>query len=213
MSSTAVIAKDYAKAPTQAPDPPAPAQRPVPEPVPEGEQPKMNDIKVEYHRNSGRGISTFHFENWTKERPTMKLQDKEPWRPCNSSYNYEFANAVLQSGMKAEQVGVVLDVMHWMARRQSDLSFKTPQDVDAVWSHARSCYPGFKEHNIEVPHKGKGSNYEVWARNTQNLVKTMLEDPKLAPHFQWDARRMSKWNGETWEDFWEAEPVTALTAD
>ncbi|GJF00192.1 hypothetical protein PsYK624_164720 [Phanerochaete sordida] len=182
--------------------------RPVPDPVPEGEERKKNDIKVEYHPNSGRGTSTYHFENWTKERPTVQLEDKEPWRPFNSRDDYEFANAVLQSGMKSEQVAVVLDIMHRMVGGQSDFTFKAPRDVDAAWELARSCYPGFKKHDIEVPHKGKPRSYEVWARDTEDLVKTMLEDRKLAPHFQWDARRMSKWDGEKWEQFWDSEPVT-----
>ena len=48
---------------------------------------------------------------------------------------------------------------------------------------------------------------EVYARNIEQLIRQQLEDPNLAQYMQWDARRMSKWDGDNWEQFWEAEPV------
>lgn len=49
--------------------------------------------------------------------------------------------------------------------------------------------------------------FEVYARNVEQLIRLQVEDPNLAPSFKWDARRMSKWDGDKWEQFWEAEPV------
>ncbi|EKM49340.1 uncharacterized protein PHACADRAFT_33518 [Phanerochaete carnosa HHB-10118-sp] len=66
----------------------------------------------------------------------------------------------------------------------------------------------FKKHTVSIDYKNEELKYDVLVRDTEQLLKLLIEDPKLGPKFQWNARRMSKWFGEKWESFWEPERCT-----
>jgi hypothetical protein len=65
----------------------------------------------------------------------------------------------------------------------------------------------FKKKTIKVPYQKEEHTFEIFIRNIEQLILLQLKDPQLAPYFQWDARRMHKWNGTEWEQFYEAEPI------
>ncbi|GJF00633.1 hypothetical protein PsYK624_169270 [Phanerochaete sordida] len=186
----------------------APTPRREPEPLPAGQSPNINDVKVEYHPQSGRESCTYSFYNYANDQQSVVLEEGDPWKPFSSRDDYEFANIVLQAGMKQEQVDCLFDIIRRKCKNESDLTFGSYKDVEAAWNQAGSQYPGFKKDEVTVEYLKTDLTYEVLYRDTQELVKLMLEDPKLSPHFKWDARRTYKWDGQQWEQFWEPEPTS-----
>lgn len=50
-------------------------------------------------------------------------------------------------------------------------------------------------------------SFDVHVRNVWEWITTVVEEPSLAPHFQWDAQRMSKWDGAEWVPYYD-DPCT-----
>jgi hypothetical protein len=69
-------------------------------------------------------------------------------------------------------------------------------------------------HEIHVLYKGITKPFEFWCRPLWDWLTNLLEDPSLASCFEWDARRFSKFDGQTWQPFvhepWTAERFWAV---
>jgi hypothetical protein len=63
-------------------------------------------------------------------------------------------------------------------------------------------------HEINVLYKNVSQQFEFWCRPLWDWLTNLLEDPYLAPYFEWDARRLSRFDGQTWKPFVD-EPWTA----
>lgn len=51
-------------------------------------------------------------------------------------------------------------------------------------------------------------NFEVWTRPLWEWTQDLLESPEMIGHFEWDAQRLSKFDGERFVQFYD-EPWTA----
>ncbi len=56
-------------------------------------------------------------------------------------------------------------------------------------------------------YKGESVTYNVWRRPVWDWIMKLVQDPRLVPHFEWDAKHLFKYNGESWVRFYD-EPVT-----
>jgi hypothetical protein len=63
-------------------------------------------------------------------------------------------------------------------------------------------------HEIHIPYKGAQQQFEFWCRPLWDWLMNLLEDLHLAFLFEWDAQRLSKFDGQTWKRFVH-EPWTA----
>lgn len=63
-------------------------------------------------------------------------------------------------------------------------------------------------HEITVLYKGVSKQFEFWCRPLWDWLMNLFEDPYLAPYFEWDAKRLFKFDGQTWKPFIN-EPWTA----
>lgn len=59
----------------------------------------------------------------------------------------------------------------------------------------------FTKHIVSDMYKGNQLSYDVWRRPVWDWVMKLVQDPSLAPHFEWDAKRLYKFNGESWIRF------------
>jgi hypothetical protein len=57
-------------------------------------------------------------------------------------------------------------------------------------------------------YKSQEQQFEFWCRPLWDWATNILENPQLAPLIEWDAKRLSKFNGESWVPFVD-EPCTA----
>lgn len=70
-------------------------------------------------------------------------------------------------------------------------------------------------------YKGVNQEFEFHHRSLWDWIVKQVEDPKLTPHFHWDAQRLFKYNGSKWvrileepwaaDMFWEVQVSDSLT--
>lgn len=108
----------------------------------EPDGPLLDDIRVEYHPNSGRKPEVFHFEDYRRDRPSVgPMGDVPPWHPFSCRDDFEFAEAVQKAGMKAEQVDVLLKILWRVRDRESEFSFRSHCDMELAWQQAAILHP------------------------------------------------------------------------
>ncbi|KAG2028516.1 hypothetical protein BDR03DRAFT_1076434, partial [Suillus americanus] len=66
----------------------------------------------------------------------------------------------------------------------------------------------FKKEVISVPHRDQEHNFDVWYRPLWDWACDLLKDPRLGPHFVFDAQRLYKYDGQDFVHFFD-EPWTA----
>lgn len=66
----------------------------------------------------------------------------------------------------------------------------------------------FKKEVISVPHRDQEHNFDVWYRPLWDWACDLLKDPRLGPHFVFDAQRLYKFDGQDFVRFFD-EPWTA----
>src|SRR5258705_10028050 len=72
-----------------------------------------SDIRVEYHPNSGHGVKTFRFEEFTQAAPAISPpQDSEPWLPFKTRADFGFAALTLDAGMSKAQVNSLIKLFN-----------------------------------------------------------------------------------------------------
>ena len=54
-----------------------------------------------------------------------------------------------------------------------------------------------------MDYDGAPREFDVYVRNLWDWIQSVVREPSLAPHWQWDACRMHKWDGTAWQPYWE----------
>ncbi|PSR77506.1 hypothetical protein PHLCEN_2v7846 [Hermanssonia centrifuga] len=175
--------------------------------------PMLDDIRVEYHPKAKVPPKVFSFEDYGREqdKPPARAFVKDPWLPAfETRLNFEFAELTLECGMNKHQIESLLRIVHHISDDPSQFTYKTYEDLKGSWDVVGEMHPPFEKHSINVPYKNKDSIVDVHIRDVWKLVLQQVRDPLLAPHFNWDATRVSKWNGQQWVRWYE-EPWTGNT--
>lgn len=74
--------------------------------------------------------------------------------------------------------------------------------------HDRLLLSQFQKYDVAVPYKGVYQIFEMHARPLWNWSLDLIQDPRLAAFFVWDAERVYKYNGLSFIRFY-TEPWTA----
>ena len=59
-----------------------------------------------------------------------------------------------------------------------------------------------------MDYKGALRGFNVYVRNLWDWIQSVVREPNLTPHWQWDACRMHKWDRAAWQPYWE-DPWTS----
>ncbi|EDQ99267.1 uncharacterized protein LACBIDRAFT_335192 [Laccaria bicolor S238N-H82] len=175
--------------------------------------PILDDIKVEYHPQSGKPTHVYHFEDYTtsSEGTANMPVDPEPWRPFRSRLDFEIAELILNTHMNKSQTNQLLSLIHQCIQRPSEFTLENSTDLECVWENARMARTsGFSKITVPVPYKEKEVPHDVWTYSLFDWTRELLEDPGLISQFHWHAERHYKFNGSKFERFID-EPWTADT--
>ncbi|KAG2028615.1 hypothetical protein BDR03DRAFT_988322, partial [Suillus americanus] len=83
--------------------------------------------------------------------------------------------------------------------RHSALERFSVTDYDSIcklWDAASSRHAKFKKEVISVPHRDQDHNFDVWYRPLWDWACDLLKDPRLGPHFVFNAQRLYKFDGQ-----------------
>ncbi|KAG1838317.1 hypothetical protein F4604DRAFT_1997182 [Suillus subluteus] len=169
-----------------------------------------DDIKMEHHPSSGIESEVFAFNDF-KRRPAVPLEapsNTEPWRPFHSRLEFEVAELALEAGLNNKQTDRLIKICHRCAVGKENFTFKNHKDIHVKWEAASFHITKFTKEVISVPYDGKTWNFDLHYRDLWGLASDLLGDPRIFPHFTFDAQRLSKFDGETFVRFID-EPYTA----
>ncbi|TFK82664.1 hypothetical protein K466DRAFT_499894 [Polyporus arcularius HHB13444] len=173
-------------------------------------EPQEDDIRVEYHPNSGRPSTTSHFEEFTRKTPSSYTPppDDIPWWPFRSEFDYEFVRLCLAAGLNKDQVNSFIALMRRVERGGESFTFASHADMQRTWKDAYDNLTPFKKQPFTVRYKDEDLEHVLWTRNLENYAKDLLSDPLLVADMEFDAQRLMKRTGGEWERFVD-EPCTA----
>ncbi|KAG1833304.1 hypothetical protein DFJ58DRAFT_719440 [Suillus subalutaceus] len=172
----------------------------------------QDDIKIEYHLNSNIETKVYGFDNFEHHAADFLVPppDGQPWHPFKSQLEFEIAEIMLEVGFNNQQTDRLIKLCHRCAVGKEKFTFKNHKDVCNMWEAALHCITKFTKEVISVPFNGDGElrDYEIHYRDLWELAADMLQNPRLFPHFMFDAHCLSKFDGNTFVSFVD-EPFTA----
>ncbi|KAG0691763.1 hypothetical protein DFH29DRAFT_986140 [Suillus ampliporus] len=133
-----------------------------------------DDIKIEYHPNSGIEAKVCAFDAF-ECRPATSVPPPDghpPWHPFKSRLELDIAE-------------LTLELCHRCALGKEKITFKNHKDVNNMWEAASHRITKFTKEVIAVPFDGDGESreYEIHYRDLWELAADMLRNPRLFPHF------------------------------
>ena len=89
-----------------------------------------NDIRVEYHPNSGRNTDHFKVDKYRRSIPnTRTTLEPEPWAPFRTREDFEFAEIALETGMTRGQVNALIKLFHKCIKREGSFTLANHKDM------------------------------------------------------------------------------------
>ncbi|KAJ7742995.1 hypothetical protein B0H14DRAFT_3097190 [Mycena olivaceomarginata] len=89
-----------------------------------------------------------------------------------------------------------------------EFTIRNWEDMNKQWDAASKKCTNFETYEIEVPYKNTLVPFKMHARPLWNWALDLIQDPRLAKCFVWDAVKMHRHNGGSFVRFWN-EPWTA----
>ena len=100
--------------------------------------PLLDDIKIEYHPQSGKPTRVYHFEDFTtsSENTANMPIDPEPWKPFRSRLDFKIAELILNTHMNKSQTNQLLSLVHQCIQRPSEFTLENNTDLECIWENA-----------------------------------------------------------------------------
>ncbi|KAF9784401.1 hypothetical protein BJ322DRAFT_1194914 [Thelephora terrestris] len=171
-----------------------------------------DDIRVEYHPNSGRQTEVFKLDEY--RQPTTAASttaDPEPWAPFRTREDFEFAEIALETGMTRGQVDALIKLFHRCINKgQGSFTISNHKDMADTFKIAANRLTKFEKRTITPKYKDDECQFDVLVRPIMGWAEEMLQDEDLIHHFVWDAQHVSKFDSssESWVRVFD-EPWTA----
>ncbi|KAG1833209.1 hypothetical protein F4604DRAFT_2019034, partial [Suillus subluteus] len=170
---------------------------------------QQDDIRTEYHPRSGIPTKTNRFGDFrchTNTAHSQVPQNTTPWEPFGSRIDFDFAELILKANLTKLQTNELISLIRRTAFER--LSVTDYDGICKMWDAASPRHANFKKEVISVPHRDQEHNFDVWYRPLWDWACDLLKDPRLGPHFVFDAQRLYKYDGQDFVRFFD-EPWTA----
>ncbi|PPQ84228.1 hypothetical protein CVT26_012893 [Gymnopilus dilepis] len=155
--------------------------------------PQVDDVKIEYHPRS-------------TEDPVV---DSEPWKPFRTRLDFEIAELMLGSHMNGAQSTTLLTLIKKAIAQPADFTLSSTDELEKFWTAARQTQgPGFEHKTVTTKYKDQEIEFQVSTRPTWSWIEDLLDDRNIVSLFRWHAEHRYRFNGSTWERFFD-EPWSA----
>ncbi|KAI9433794.1 hypothetical protein BJY52DRAFT_1131964, partial [Lactarius psammicola] len=135
----------------------------------------------------------------------------EPWQPFFKSHkDFVFSDVLMEVGMSKDQYNCLYKALRTSIDGKGPLSLLKYSEMRGAWERASSQLTPFNFDNISVPYKGVDQMFAMPHCPLWNWAVDLILDPQLAPHFEWDAQKVFKHDGENVTRVYD-EPWTADT--
>ncbi|KAG2064031.1 hypothetical protein BDR04DRAFT_1036403, partial [Suillus decipiens] len=167
-----------------------------------------DDIRAEYHLRSGIPTKTDHFADFCCHTTAHSQvpENTTPWELFASRIDFDFAELILKANLTKLQTNELIALIRHAAFERFSVT-----DYDGIckmWDAASPRHANFKKEVISVPHRDQKHKFDVWYRPLWDWTCDLLKDPRVGPHFVFDAQRLYEYDGQDFVHFFD-EPWTA----
>ncbi|KAG1814111.1 hypothetical protein EV424DRAFT_1348837 [Suillus variegatus] len=159
---------------------------------------ELDDIKVEHHPHSQIPSTVHRFSEFSRSCPTEDYvpRNDSPWEPFRTRLDFEVAEIALEAAMTKDQTNRLLNLIHRSASGNDTFTLQNHDEVRSLWDLASQRYTKFQNDTVSVPLGNEVREFDMHYCPLWDWVLDLLRDKRLAPHFVFDAQRLSKFNGE-----------------
>ncbi|KAF9783985.1 hypothetical protein BJ322DRAFT_1007764 [Thelephora terrestris] len=162
--------------------------------------PDNGDIKIEYHPHSGKGThilsSDEYRESFRDHSEPTPPDDDRPWLPFSSQEDFEFTEFVHDAALNQKQINRLIKLIRTCQKEPNKFTFRNFKDMRASLDNASKLLTPFKRHEVTCDFEGDGLTYETQCRPLWDWILDHLVDPDLVRQFEWDARKVFRYNKE-----------------
>ncbi|KIJ61765.1 hypothetical protein HYDPIDRAFT_176905 [Hydnomerulius pinastri MD-312] len=174
---------------------------------------ELDDIHTEYHPHSSLPSVTKCFSDFSREHfvmPPPPDLDRDPWHPFRCRLDFEVAELALEAALTKDQTSRLIKLLQRVAYKREKFSLKDYKDLRQTWDAVGHRVTPFQKELISVPYRDEPEprTFNMWHRPLWGWACDLLKDPRVGPHFVFDAQRLSKFNGRSFVHFID-EPWTA----
>ncbi|KAG2053125.1 hypothetical protein BDR06DRAFT_1055215 [Suillus hirtellus] len=170
----------------------------------------IHNEPLKHHPHSQLPSTIHRFAEFSCSRPTEEHtpHNNSPWEPFRTWLDFEVVEIALEAAMTKDQTNCLLDLFHQSATGNDSFTLHNHDEVRSLWDLTSQCYTRFQHDTLSVPFKKEVYEFDMHYRPLFNWALDLLRDERLAPHFVFDAQRLSKFNRERFVHFID-EPWTA----
>jgi hypothetical protein len=174
--------------------------------------PSIDDVKIEHHSHSERPAEILPLKTYQGRRykiETPKLNTQQPWKPFQTRAEFEFAEVALKAGLSKNQADTLISLMKRCIRGEETFEIDSHAHLCEIWNAGAVLHTSPEKHLISAVYKKDDTRtFDFWSRSLWDWAIEQVTDPFLAPHIQWDAQRLFKFDGNKYIRFVH-EPHTA----
>ncbi|KAJ6572855.1 hypothetical protein DFH09DRAFT_916508 [Mycena vulgaris] len=172
--------------------------------------PKFDDVKTEFHPHSRLPSKRQSLEEYLELESSRSRgipNEGEPWVPFCTRLDFEVSEFAQENMLNQKATDKLISLIRRCAANPAAFTIKNHADMNKQWEGA-SKNPQFQRYDVTVKYKGVDQIFEIHARPLWNWALDLIQDPRLASFFVWDAERAYKYDGSSFVRFY-TEPWTA----
>ncbi|OCH85134.1 hypothetical protein OBBRIDRAFT_740404 [Obba rivulosa] len=170
---------------------------------------EYGDIRVEYHPSSGQPHHISRLDQFTRGQSSPPLPPplEAPYAPFASREDFDFAHLVLTASMNKSEINAMIKLIHRIMEMKS-FTFQNEAEIEEQWSRAAKIRTPWIRDPVSVQLGAQQFTFDLWYKDLWKWAEDLMQDSFLAPHFTWNAERLSKFDGAEFVRFID-EPWTA----
>ncbi|KAJ7640190.1 hypothetical protein B0H17DRAFT_1276808 [Mycena rosella] len=167
------------------------------------------EIKRVFHPHSKRPPIFQSFPDYVASDISVHAPaNSTPWKPFRTRLDFEVAEFCELAMLNTEMTETLITLIRRCGNNIKIFTIANHSELDKLWGLASHKCTEFVEDTIAVPYKEENRTYKTYTRPIWDWVLSLVQDPRLASCFVWDAEKAYRYNGDTYVRFYH-EPWTA----
>ncbi|KAJ7262834.1 hypothetical protein C8J57DRAFT_1436351 [Mycena rebaudengoi] len=168
------------------------------------------EIKRIFHPHSQRlpTFQSFHEYSTLDLTARHGAVDKEPWRPFRTRLDFEVAEFCELAMLNRDLTETLISLIRRCGQNIKKFTINNQAELNELWDLASHKCTEFVRDEITVPYKSEEKTYNTYTRPLWDWVLSLVQDPRLASSFVWDAEKVYRFDEDAFVRFYH-EPWTA----
>ncbi|KAJ7075495.1 hypothetical protein B0H15DRAFT_925434 [Mycena belliarum] len=170
----------------------------------------VEEIKRIFHPHSKKAPKFESFSEYVASNIAEQPGpiDDRPWKPFRSRLDFEVAEFCENNMLNRDSTEILISLIRRCASSPDEFTLSDQRELDELWELAsHKCTP-FEKGQITVQYKKEDKVFDTYTRPMWDWVRDLVQDPRLASCFVWDAEKVHKYDGDSYIRFYH-EPWTA----